>query len=79
MTVFFNSFTSSSGRFSEFNAENTILFQIKVFGKITEEILLERYLLKVTMQCSCTQLRIICRKTRLISIKGYLHCKTSLH
>ena len=79
MAVFFNSFTSSSGRFSEFNGENTMLFQIKVFGKIIEEILLERYLLKVTMQSSFTQLRIIWRKTRLISIKGYLHCKTFLH
>ena len=53
--LFISSFSTSSAKFSEFNAENMILFQIKVFGrniKVTTKI-------KVTARPSFTRLRVI--------------------
>ena len=65
-------------KFSEFNPEISILFQIKVFGKIIEEISLERYLIKVTLYRSFTRLRIIRRITGFISIKQKTFCQDSV-
>ena len=46
------SFTTSSARFSEFNAGNKILFQIKIFAKTIKETTL--YFKKVTAPPSLT-------------------------
>ena len=46
--VFFNLLTTSSGRFSEFDYGNAILFQIKVFSNKIKETTLLRYFVKAT-------------------------------
>ena len=53
--LFISSFSTSSARFSGFDTENMILFQIKVFGrniKVTTKI-------KVTVRPSFTRLSVI--------------------
>ena len=54
--VILGSFTTSSARFSEFYADNVILFQIKVNAKNIKKTTLERYFIKVTMRPSFTRL-----------------------
>ena len=44
-----NSFSTSSAKFSEFDAGNVILFQIKVFGRNIKETTLAKYFLKLTV------------------------------
>ena len=53
------SFTTSSARFSEFDAGNVILFQIKVFARNIKGTTLARYFIKVTTRPSFTRWRII--------------------
>ena len=55
------SFTTSSARFSEFDAGNVKLFQIKVFARNIKETTLARYFIKVTARPSFTLLRVIRR------------------
>ena len=43
MILIVSSFTTNSERFSEFDGQNMILFQIKIFGRNIEEIKLARY------------------------------------
>ena len=43
-----SSCSTSSAKFSKFDAENIILFQIQVFGTNIKEITLARYFIKVT-------------------------------
>ena len=49
-------FTTSSARFSEFYADNVILFQIKVNAKNIKKTTLERYFIKVTTRPGFTRL-----------------------
>ena len=58
---FLKSFTASSERFSEFDAGNVILFQIKIFGKKIKEAYLVMYFIKITAYPSFARLRIIRR------------------
>ena len=51
-----SSFFTSSAKFSEFDAGNVILFQIKVFGRNMKETTLARFFKKVTARTSFTQL-----------------------
>ena len=51
-----NPVTTSSVSFSEFDSRNTILFQIKVFGRNIKETTLARYFIKVTGRPSFTRL-----------------------
>ena len=46
--LFIISFSTSSAKFSKFDAANVILFQMKVFGRNIKEITLGRYFIKVT-------------------------------
>ena len=55
------SFTTSSARFSLFDARDVILFQIKTFGRNMKETTLARYYIKVTTRSSFTRLRVIRR------------------
>ena len=50
------SFTKSSARFSEFDAGNVILFQVKVFDRNIKGTTLARYFKKVTARPSFTRL-----------------------
>ena len=50
--LFGSSFTSSSAGFSEFDNQNVLLFQIKVFSRKIKEIKLARYFIKVTARPS---------------------------
>ena len=43
MILIVSSFTTNSERFSEFDGQNMILFQIKIFGRNIEETKLARY------------------------------------
>ena len=43
-----SSCSTSSAKFSKFDAEKIILFQIQVFGTNIKEITLARYFIKVT-------------------------------
>ena len=52
-------FTTSSARFSEFDASNVILFRITVFAINIKETTLVRYFIKVTARPSFTRLRVI--------------------
>ena len=63
--LFIGSFTASSARFSEFDAGNIILFQIKVFARNIKETTLARYVIKVMARPSFTQLRDIRRINRV--------------
>ena len=54
-----SSFITSSARFSKFDGQSVILFQIKVFGKNIKENTLARYFIKVTPSPSFTRLRVI--------------------
>ena len=51
-------------KFSEFNAGNVILFQIKVFGGNIKETTLARYFIKVTAHRSFTRLSVIKQKKK---------------
>ena len=53
------SFATRSARFSEFDAGNVGLFQIKVFTRNIKEITLARYFIKVTAHPSFTQLKVV--------------------
>ena len=57
--------STSSAKFSKFDAGNVILFEIKVFGRNIKETKLARYLIKVTSHPSFTQLRVIRRINRI--------------
>ena len=57
--LFISSFSTNSARFSEFDAGNVILFQIKVFGRNIKETALTRYFIKVTARPSFIRLRVI--------------------
>ena len=56
-----SSFTTSSARLSEFDIQNVILFQTKVFGRNIKETMLARYFIKETACLSFTRLRVIRR------------------
>ena len=43
-----SSFSTSSAKFSKFDAGNMILFQIKVFGTNIKEMTPARYFIKIT-------------------------------
>ena len=59
-----SSFAISSAKFSEFDAGNVILCQIKVFARNIKETTLARYLIKVTARPSFTRLGVIRRINR---------------
>ena len=63
--LFISSFTTSSARFSEFDAGNDILFQIKVLARNIKETMLANYFIKVTPWPSFTRLRVIKRINRV--------------
>ena len=50
--VFFNGFTANPASFREFDARNTILFQIKVFGRKLKVATLTRSFIKVNARPS---------------------------
>ena len=52
-------------KFSEFNAGNVILFQIKVFGGNIKETTPARYFIKVTARPSFPRLRVIRQINRI--------------
>ena len=60
-----SSFTTSSARFSKFDAGNVILFQIKVFSRNIRETTLATYVIKVTVRPSFTRLSVIRRINRV--------------
>ena len=60
-----SSFTTSSARFSKFDAGNVILFQIKVFARNIRETALATYVIKVTVRPSFTRLSVIRRINRV--------------
>ena len=60
-----SSFTTSSARFSKFDAGNVILFQIKVFARNIRETTLATYVIKVTVRPSFTRLSVIRRINRV--------------
>ena len=51
--------TTSSTRFSSFDAANMILLQIKVFARNIKEAMLARYSIKITARPSFVRLRVI--------------------
>ena len=51
-TLFISSFSSSSSKFSNFDAGNVILFQIKIFGSNIKETAAVRFFIKVTARPS---------------------------
>ena len=53
-----SAFSTSSAKFSKFDAGNVILFQIKVFGRNIKETTLARYFIKVTSRPGFTRLRV---------------------
>ena len=57
-----SSFSTSSAKFSKFDAGKVLLFQIKVFGRNIKETMLARYFIKVTARPGFTWLRVIRRK-----------------
>ena len=61
----FRSFTTKSARFTKFDNQNVILFQIKVTGRNIKETTLARYFIKVTARRSFTRLSVIRRKNRI--------------
>ena len=63
--LFLGSFTTSSARFSEFDAGSVILFQVKVFSRNIKKTTLARYFIKVTVRPSLTRLRVIMRINRV--------------
>ena len=54
--LFISSFSTSSANFSEYDAGNVILFQIKVFSRNIKKTTLARHLMKVTSGPSFTRL-----------------------
>ena len=52
--LFVRSFTTSSAEFSEFDSQNMILLQIKVFGRNIKETTLATYFLKLTARPTFT-------------------------
>ena len=63
--LFISGFFTSTARFSKFDAENVILFQIKVFDRNIKETTLERYFIKVTTRPRFMSLRAIKRTNRV--------------
>ena len=63
---FISSFSTSPAKFSDFDAGNVILFQIKVFGRNIKEITLARKFITVTARHSFMQLRVIRRINEFI-------------
>ena len=57
-----SSFSTNSAEFSESDAGNVILLQIKVFSRNIKEAKLARYFTKVTARPSFALLRVIRRK-----------------
>ena len=57
-----SSFSTNSAEFSESDAGNVILLQIKVFSRNIKEAKLARYFTKVTARPSFARLRVIRRK-----------------
>ena len=57
--VFISSFTTSSARFSEFDAGNVVLSRINLLARNIKEIALANYFIKVTARPSFTRLRVI--------------------
>ena len=68
--LFISSFPTSSANFSKFGAGNIILFQIKVFRRNIEEIMLARYFIKVTARSSFARLIVIRQKKRFIKYQN---------
>ena len=66
--LFISSFSTYSAKFSEFDAVNVILFQIKVFGRNTKGTRLARHFIKVTARPSFARLRVIRRINRIHKI-----------
>ena len=54
--VFPSSFSTNSRTFSEFDAGNTIFFQIKVFGEKVNGATVTMYLIKIAARSSLTRL-----------------------
>ena len=63
-----SSFFTSSAKFSEFDAGNVILFQIKVFSRNMKETTLARFFKKVTARTNFKQLGVIRRINRIHQI-----------
>ena len=57
--LFRGSFSTSSAEFNKSNAEDIILFQVKVFNRNIKETTLARYFIKVTVRPSFVQVRVI--------------------
>ena len=62
---FFSSFITNSGKFSKFDSNSAILFQIKVFSKNIKETTLASYFTKVTVCPSFTRLKLINQTNRV--------------
>ena len=62
--LFISSFFTSSAKFSEFDAKNVILFQVKVYGRNIKGTNLAKNFIKVTLKFhkSFTRLRVIRQK-----------------
>ena len=69
--LFVGSFTTSSARFSELDARNVILLQIKAFVRNIKETMLARCFIKVTVHPSFTQLKTI-RKINRVENRKYV-------
>ena len=65
-----SSFSTSSAKFSEFDAWNMILFQIKVFGRNIKMTTLAKYFIKVTAWPGFTLLRDIRRIMEFIKYQN---------
>ena len=66
--LFISSFSVSSGKFSELDAGNVVLFHVKFFGRNIKETTLARYFIKVTSRLSFTRLRVIKQKNKIHQI-----------
>ena len=73
-----SSFSISSRRFSEFDAGNTILLKVNIFGRKKKETMLAIYLIKITAHSIFTRLRMIRQIENLVT-RRYGNHNFSLH
>ena len=76
--LFISSFSAGSAKFSQVDAGNVVLFQIKDFGKYIKETTPARYFIEVTVCPIFTLLRVIRRKNRIHWILKWKICYKDL-
>ena len=76
--LFISSFSAGSAKFSQADAGNVVLFQIKDFGKYIKETTPARYFIEVTVCPMFTLLRVIRRKNRTHWILKWKMCYKDL-